>query len=151
MGSSDFAGERLPPPRRKPRVLIVDDDPSIRLLCAAQLLGEGYDVIEAGDGQEGLERAFGEAPDVVLLDISMPILDGFGFAAALRSDERTQQLPFIFLSGEQDPHVETRAYEAGARGYFAKPFDPSVIAEFVRSALVTLFPDPSAHPGGDVF
>ena len=135
---------------RRPRVLIVDDDSSIRLLCASHLRTEGYDVIEAVDGQDGLERAFAEAPDLVLLDISMPVLDGFGLAAALRGDERTHRIPFAFLSGETDPHVEQRALEAGAHGYFAKPFDLSAVGEFVRGLLDQLSPEP-AHPGRHVF
>lgn len=151
MDSTDLAAERPPALGRKPRVLIVDDDRSIRLLCATLLRCEGYDVIEAQDGQEGLERALAEAPDLVLLDISMPILDGFGLAAALRSDERTQRLPFVFISGEVDPQTETRAYEAGAHGYFSKPFDPSAVATFIRSALAQLLPEPSARPGGHAF
>lgn len=136
---------------RTPRVLIVDDDPSARLLCATYLRGEGYDVIEAGDGQEGLERAFTEAPDVVLLDISMPILDGFGVANALRLDERTRTLPFVFISGETDPQIEARAYEAGAHGFVAKPFDPATIGPFVRSVLAQLLREPAPATGGHAF
>jgi CheY-like chemotaxis protein len=144
-----YAASALPrSPGQRPRVLIVDDDRSIRLLCATYLRREGYDVIEAGDGQEGLERAFSEAPDVVLLDISMPILDGFGFAAALCGDERTERLPFVFLSGETDPHIEARAYEAGAHGYFAKPFDPSAVGTFVRGVLAQLVPETTPATGG---
>lgn len=142
------AGSELPRSSGpRPRVLIVDDDRSIRLLCATHLCHEGYDVIEAEDGQQGLERAFAEAPDVVLLDISMPILDGFELAAALRQDERTQHLPFVFLSGEADPQVEARAYEAGAHGYFAKPFDPSTIGAFLRNVLDQLLPERAPNHG----
>ena len=145
------AGSELPRSSGRSRVLIVDDDRSIRLLCATHLRRDGYDVIEAQDGQEGLERAFAEAPDVVLLDISMPILDGFGLAAALRQDERTQRLPFVFLSGESDPQIEARAYEAGAHGYFAKPFDPSTIGAFLRNVLDQLIPERAPATGGHAF
>lgn len=151
MQGSTATSELPRPPGRRPRVLIVDDDHSIRLLCATHLGREGYDVIEAVDGQEGLERAFAEAPDVVLLDVSMPILDGFGLAAALRTDERTRQLPFVFISGETDPQIEARAYEAGALGYLAKPFDPSAVGAFVRRALAQLVPEPSSATGGHAF
>ena len=143
----ETAGVRSAGPR--PRVLVVDDDAGIRLLCAMHLEREGYDVIEARDGQEGLELAFAETPDLVLLDISMPVLDGFGLAAALRGDERTQQLPLVFLSGETDPHIEEQAYEAGAAAYFAKPFDPSTVGAFVRRVLAQLSPEPSL--GGHAF
>lgn len=108
-------------------------------------------MIEAVDGQEGLERAFAEAPDLVLLDISMPVLDGFGVAAALRGDERTERLPFVFLSGETDPHIEARALEAGAHGYFAKPFDLSAVGAFIHGVLGHLVPEPSPATGGRAF
>ena len=114
---------------RRPRVLIVDDDPAIRLVCATSLGLDGFEVIEAANGQEALDLAFTGAADVVLLDISMPVLDGFGVAAALRADTRTRALPFVFLTGELDPHITQRGYAAGAAGFFAKPFDPAAVAE----------------------
>ncbi|MEX2253930.1 MAG: response regulator [Acidimicrobiia bacterium] len=150
MEATHVASERVRWPGRRPRVLIVDDDASIRLLCATHLRREGYDVIETVDGQDGLERAFSEAPDLALLDISMPVLDGFGLAAALRGDERTQRLPFVFLSGETDPHIEARALEAGAHGYFAKPFDLSAVGAFVQGVLAQLAPEPT-RLGGHAF
>ena len=115
-----------------PRVLVVDDDPAIRLLCATMLNLDGCEVIEAANGQEALDLALTEAPDVVLLDISMPVLDGFGVAAALRTNERTRELPFVFLSGETDPRVTERGYEVGAAGFFAKPFDPGAVSAFIK-------------------
>ena len=70
-----------------PRVLVVDDDPAIRLVCSTNLQLDGYQVLEAANGQEGLELALDHVPDVVLLEISMPVLDGFGLAAALQANE----------------------------------------------------------------
>lgn len=119
----------------RPRVLVVDDDPLVRLLCAETLSLGGYEVIEAVNGQDALDIALTWAPDFVLLDISMPMLDGFGVAAALRADDRTRELPFVFLTGELDPHVIERGYELGAAHVFAKPFDPAVIGAFVRRTL----------------
>lgn len=138
---------------RQPLVLVVDDDPAIRLVCATTLRHDGFDVIEARDGQEGLALALIEAPDLVLLDISMPVLDGFGLAAALRGDERTRGTPVVFLTGERDPRTETRAYEAGAIGFFFKPFDPWTIGPFIRRALTPVVPEPTraARPGGHAF
>ena len=124
-----------PSPPGPPRVLVVDDDPAIRLLCATTLGLDGYEVIEASNGQEGLERALTEAPDVVLLDLSMPVLDGFGVVAALRSDDRTRELPLVVLTGETGPHVIQRVYEIGVAGLFTKPFDPGVVAAFVRGVI----------------
>jgi two-component system, NarL family, response regulator DesR len=79
-----------------------------------------------------------ETPDLALLDVQMPELDGFGLAA-LVEDERTQQLRFVF-TGDPDPYVEALAYEAGALGFIAKPFDPRDIGSFVNRALAHLAP-----------
>jgi len=117
-------------------VLVVDDDPGIRLICATNLSLDGFEVIEAENGQEGFERTRADAPDLVLLDVSMPVLDGFGLATAVRRDERTRHVPLVFLTGEATPEVEELAFAAGAIGYFTKPFDPAVISRFISEVLV---------------
>ena len=132
-------GGNLRPPGQ-PRVLVVDDHPIVRRLCTRILRRDGYDVFEAADGQEALELARTKAIDLVLLDISMPVLDGFGLAAALREDERTHTVPFIFVTGETDPLVKVRAFESGAKGFFEKPYDPTVLSTFVRRMLGHLVP-----------
>ena len=127
-------------PPGPPRVLVVDDDPATRLLCSAFLARDGYDVLEARDGQEGLEVARERAPDIVLLDISMPVLDGFGLAAALNADERTRELPLIFLTGEKDPLIKAKAFETGAHAVIAKPFDPHAVTVFIERVLTHVVP-----------
>ena len=122
-------------PPGPPRVLVADDDDAIRLICSATLSPYGYEVIEAANGQEAIELALSEAPDVVLLDLSMPILDGFGVLAALRADERTRELPLVVLTGETGPNIIKRVYEIGVAGLFTKPFDPGVVAAFVRGVI----------------
>lgn len=109
---------------RPARVLIVDDDPAIRMLCSVNLQIEGLPVLEAVDGEHGLEQARSERPDLVVTDVMMPGLDGFQLAEALRSDDRTRQIPLIFLSGEAGPANTERAHELGALAYLTKPFDP---------------------------
>ena len=121
---------------RRPRVLVVDDDPNVRLLCATNLTLDGFDVIEAGNGQEGLERVGEDAPDLVLLDISMPVLDGFELATAVRRNHRTRHVPLVFLTGEATPDAEERAFAIGAAGYFTKPFDPAAVSRFITDVLV---------------
>lgn len=106
------------------RVLIADDDPAMRMLCAVNLRIEGLVVLEAADGRRALERARSERPDLVVTDVLMPELDGFELAEALRRDERTREIPFIFLSGEAEPANAARARELGALAYLNKPFDP---------------------------
>ena len=124
-----------------PSVLVVDDDHATRVLCSAVLQREGYHVLEATNGQEGLELALDHVPDVVLLDISMPVLDGFGLAAAPRADERTRDLPLIFVSAEADPLIKAKAFETGAHGFITKPFDPRVISSFIHRLLAHAVPN----------
>ena len=118
-----------------PRVLVVDDDEAIRLVCTTTLELDGCEVIEAANGQEALELALEQAPDLVLLDIRMPLLDGFGLAAALRKHERTRRVPLVFLTGETDPLTKAKAHTAGALHLFTKPFDPGVVSSFIRRTL----------------
>ena len=132
-------GGNLRPPG-PPRVLVVDDHPTVRRLGARIMQNDGYRVFEAANGQEALELARTEAIDLVLLDISMPVLDGFGLVAALRDDERTHTVPFIFVTGEADPLVKARAFESGAKGYFVKPYDAAALSAFVRRMLAPLVP-----------
>lgn len=129
---------------RLPLVLVVDDEPAIRMICCANLRLDGCEVLEARNGEEALELARAAMPDLVLVDVNMPVLDGFGLADALRADQRTSNVPFIFLTGERDPGIEARALEAGAAGYFPKPFDPRVVGAFVRGILARNAP---ASPG----
>ncbi len=123
------------------RVLVVDDDPEIRLLLQISLEGYGFEVITAADGQEGLARLAADAPDVVLLDVMMPVLDGWGVLDAL--DIATAP-PIIVISGwsNHDRAPLTVALEKGAVDFVPKPFDmdalPRVIghvASLSRDAL----------------
>ena len=117
------------------RVLIVDDDAAVRLLCAVNLSAEGLQVLEAADGLDGFEQARCACPDLVLTDVIMPSLDGFQLAEKLRRDERTRRIPFIFLSGETAQANVERAHALGAVAYLTKPFDPSALAAFVAHEL----------------
>ena len=120
---------------RPPRILVVDDDDGIRRLCSAALGAAGFEVLEARDGREGLARAVADAPDLALLDVRMPVLDGFELAVALRHTKETSELPIVFLTSEADPAVERHAYAVGAMGFFAKPFDPQTLAAYLGSLL----------------
>lgn len=131
-----------------PRVLVVDDDPAIRLICSTWLSLDGYEVLEAADGQDALQLALTEAPDIVLLDLSLPVLDGFGVAAALQADERTREVPLVVLTAEVDPNVSERVGEMGAAGLFTKPFDPSSVAAFVRGVIEELTKARGQTPAG---
>jgi CheY-like chemotaxis protein len=117
------------------RVLIVDDDASVRLVCAVNLKAEGLHVLEAADGLDALEQARRERPDLVLTDVTMPGLDGFQLAERLRDDERTHGTPVIYLSGEVGRANAQRARALGAVAYWTKPFDPRALAAFLATEL----------------
>ena len=122
-------------PAASRRVLIVDDDPATRTLYSINLQLEGIDVLEAEDGRQGLERARTELPDLVLTDVMMPGFDGFQLAEALRRDEGTSRIPFVFLSGEATNGNEARALELGALAYLTKRLDPPAVAALVAEVL----------------
>jgi CheY-like chemotaxis protein len=142
-----------PPSPEPARVLVVDDDPAIRLICKTWLGLDGYQVIEAADGQQALQLAIAEEPAVVLLDLSMPILGGLAVAKALREHERTRELPIVVLTAETDVRLAKHAYELGVVGFFTKPFDPAAVAAFVRDVIADVRAK-SARPapaGGHAF
>ena len=118
---------------RTPRVLLVDDDAAIRTLCSLNLRALGIDVIEAEDGSQGLQLARRERPDLVLLDVSMPGLDGFEVGALVRRHRKTRHIPLMFLSGEAEN--DARARELGAIACLAKPFDPVALSTLIASTL----------------
>jgi len=118
------------------RVLVVDDERSIRLLCRVNLVASGMEVLEASNGREGLELARRERPDLVLLDVMMPELDGWTVARELAADEQTREIPIVFLTARADPADRRLGEQLGGVGYVVKPFDPVTIGEFVEEVLV---------------
>jgi CheY-like chemotaxis protein len=140
MQSDESASSKTTRRPGPPRVLVVDDDPAIRLVCSTNLQLDGYQVLEAANGQEGLELALDHVPDVVLLEISMPVLDGFGLAAALQANERTRELPLIFLTTEVDPLIKAKAFETGAHAVITKPFEPRAVTSFIERVVAQVVP-----------
>jgi CheY-like chemotaxis protein len=132
---SELCLEARPLDRITPIVLVADDEPAIRELCTTYLRKSGLVVFEAPDGQIALEQARSLSPDLVITDVSMPVVDGFRLAEAMRRDDRTASIPLIFLSGNDDARSETRALELGALAYFSKPFDPPALASVVTGVL----------------
>ena len=116
-------------------VLVIDDEAPIRLLCRVNLEAEGMPVLEAGDGPSGLEAARGGSPDVILLDVMMPGLDGWGVAEALLEDDRTADIPIIFLTARAEFRDRARGLDIGGVDYITKPFNPVELAPLVRGLL----------------
>src|ERR671936_414463 len=105
-------------------VLLIEDEPSVRLIVRVNFELHGLDVLEAGDGQTGLQLAREAKPDVIVLDVMLPEIDGWQIAAELLHDPRTGQIPIIFVTAHADSSTRERALAMGAADYFTKPFDP---------------------------
>jgi two-component system alkaline phosphatase synthesis response regulator PhoP len=117
------------------KVLVIDDEAPIRLLCRVNLEAEGMDVIEAADGPSGVERARDEEPDVILLDVMMPGLDGWRVAEQLLGDKRTTGIPIIFLTARAEFRDRARGLDIGGVDYITKPFNPLELAPLVQRLL----------------
>lgn len=113
-------------------VLTVDDSPSIRRMIAMTLRDAGYDVIEAVDGQDGLDKATARQMDAIITDQNMPNLDGLGFIRALRRHPNGQGVPIIVLSTESEDNLKQQAREAGALGWMVKPFSQDKLLAVVK-------------------
>jgi len=118
-----------------PRILVVDDEPSIVKLVRATLDAKGYDVAEAFDGQEALVQVKLHKPDLILLDIMMPRMDGNEVRRQLLSDPATKDIPVIHLSAVGDFEQQRRAMSEGVTDYIVKPFTPSDLVQRVADML----------------
>ena len=117
------------------RVLVIDDKAPIRLLCRVNLEAEGMDVLEAADGPSGLAKAKAEKPDVVLLDVMMPGLDGWRVAEELLEDPSTTGIPIVFLTARAELRDRARGIDLGGVDYITKPFNPVELAPMVNDLL----------------
>ena len=124
-----------PMPSGSTRVLVIDDEAPIRLLCRVNLEAEGMQVLEAADGPSGLEKARAESPDVILLDVMMPGLDGWRVAEELLDDPRTESIPIVFLTARAELRDRARGIDLGGIDYVTKPFNPVELAPLVRELL----------------
>jgi two-component system chemotaxis response regulator CheY len=113
-------------------VLTVDDSRTMRDMLKHSLLEAGFRVLQAEDGLHGLEVLAQETPDVIVTDINMPRLDGFGFIEAVRRDVSYKAMPVLVLTTEVDAEKKGRAKEAGATGWIVKPFDPIKLVAAIR-------------------
>jgi len=116
-------------------VLVIDDEEPIRLLCRVNLEAEGMAVLEARDGATGLEIARASTPDVILLDVMMPGLDGWSVAEELLDDPITEDIPIVFLTARAEVRDRARGLDLGGVDYVTKPFNPLDLAPLVRSLL----------------
>ena len=114
------------------RVLTVDDSRTMRDMLRLALVKAGFDVVAAVDGEHGLEMLVENGADVIVTDINMPKLDGFGFIERVRDNQTYRATPILVLTTESDPEKKDRARRAGATGWIVKPFNPDKLVEAIR-------------------
>jgi type II secretory ATPase GspE/PulE/Tfp pilus assembly ATPase PilB-like protein/ActR/RegA family two-component response regulator len=121
--------------RTRSRILVTDDEPITRMLVKLLLEREQYEVLEATNGRQAVEIAVRERPDLVLIDLNMPEMDGYEAIARLRRDFKFATLPIVVLTSEEGPGVEKRVLALGADDYIIKPFDPEVLLSRVNAVF----------------
>jgi DNA-binding response OmpR family regulator len=119
----------------KKKILLVDDSSTVLLLHRMMLSHCGYELLTARDGQEALDKAVVERPDLIFLDVLMPRMDGFQTCRVLRSRTETKDVPIILVTTRGEPHYVRQGFESGCTDYITKPFDGEELLAKVRSHL----------------
>jgi|PlaIllAssembly_1097288.scaffolds.fasta_scaffold891668_1 DNA-binding response OmpR family regulator len=119
------------------KILLIDDDLKIIKLVESRLKANGYDVISAKDGKSGIEKAKRESPDLILLDIMMPEIDGYQVIERLKKEEDTKSIPVVMLTAKRDlEDIDKSMNVFGAVGFISKPFSPAELLQQIKNALV---------------
>ena len=121
--------------RAKPLILVVDDDDDMRLLVSSRLMTDGFDILEGANGQEAIGLAVRNKPDLIVMDVMMPIMNGYDAVKALRSRLDTASIPIIMLTAKSDVESELQGLDAGADDYMGKPFDGKKLIARVQMLL----------------
>ncbi|HMA77163.1 MAG TPA: response regulator [Candidatus Krumholzibacteriaceae bacterium] len=119
------------------KVLVVDDEANITQILEFSIEAEGYQVVSASNGEEAIEKARKEQPNLIILDIMMPKVDGYEACRALKSNPLTKKIPVILLTAKGREIDKRLGYEVGATDYIVKPFSPSKLIEKVNQYLYT--------------
>jgi DNA-binding response OmpR family regulator len=122
------------------RVLVIDDEPDVLLLCRVNLEFAGHEVLEAADGERGLELATSSSPDLIVLDIMLPGIDGFSVLRTLGEHPKTKDTPVVLLTAKSQVEDQISEWRGGCSGYVTKPFAPTTLTETVE-ALHRMSPD----------
>jgi CheY-like chemotaxis protein len=120
---------------RMPRILVIDDEPDVRWLFRMTLERRGYEVLLAEDGLRGIAMAQRQHPDAIVLDLMMPVMDGYGVLDALVKDVRTSNVPVVVVTAKALPEEEVRCSKAGARSLLVKPLDPADLVTELDAVL----------------
>ena len=116
-------------------ILAVDDSSSLRQMVAFSLKAAGYQVVEAVDGQDGLDKAKNQVVDLVLTDQNMPRMDGISLTKKLRENPKFKSTPILILTTESSDQMKQAGRNAGATGWLVKPFDPAKLIEVIRKVI----------------
>ena len=122
-------------PESRPRILIVDDEPDLLSVLRFGLEAGGFDVLEASDGERGLDLARTERPDLIVLDLMLPRIDGYKVCRALKFDERYRQLPIFILSARSGETDRRLALDLGADDFITKPYEVKDLVARIRARL----------------
>lgn len=117
------------------KILVVEDEADLRASIVRFLLAEGYEVLVAGNGEDGVDIAIRELPDLIVCDIAMPRMDGFGTLFSLRENVTTSHIPFIFLTASDRVYDRKFGFELGASDYITKPFSFDTLMDVIRKRL----------------
>ncbi|MFH1845279.1 MAG: response regulator [bacterium] len=119
----------------KPRILIVEDDPDLQLILTYQLESDGYVIDKAGNGEEAFRHIQDSVPDCILLDIMMPVMDGFSFLKRLRSVDRTLEVPVIILTASEDRRTPRKSTQYLADAFMKKPYDLTALSAKISELI----------------
>jgi len=119
----------------RPRVLLVDDYPDAREMYTEYLQYSGFEVVEASNGMEALQRAVDATPDIILMDLSLPVMDGWEATRRLKADERTASIPVVALTGHALAGISEGAKNAGCDVFVTKPCLPEDLVKEIRKIL----------------
>jgi two-component system, OmpR family, phosphate regulon response regulator PhoB len=131
------------------RILVVDDEPDVLLLCRVNLQHAGHDVLEASDGEQGLALALAEVPDAIVLDLMLPLMDGYGVLGHLLADARTRDIPVLMLTAKAQREDRVRCWEEGASEFMTKPFSPAALSSALTQ-LIEMSPEQREERRNDV-
>ena len=131
---------------QRPRVLIVDDYPDAREMYSEYLQYSGFDVVEAQNGMEALQRAVDDKPDIILMDLSLPVMDGWEATRRLKADKRTASIPVVALTGHALAGISDGAKKAGCDAFVTKPCLPEDLVREIRKVLDDLESASSKKP-----
>lgn len=119
----------------KNRILLIEDEKDMMEMLTFRLEAAGFEVIQAYDGQEGLDKAYAHNPDLILLDLMLPKIDGYKVCRALKSDEKHRKIPIAIITARADLKGKAFGLECGAEAYIVKPFDPEQLMDKIKELL----------------